>query len=399
MFFTKKYFSIQKISFAGIGIDPMAKDPQLQIRRPLILYGVMMSCSFHFLLVAHYAWKHITDFVEITDSLPLLCQLLLSIWKILIFLNKRLEITSLIQELHGLNYKVKEQEMAIVRRENFKDHRLTSFYFKIVAITGGTALIHPIVNALYNYYSKGELVLNPPNKATYFWNHTHLSGFSVVYVMNAFSDYFTCAASLAIDTLFSWFVSNITAQFHIICYRFQQLALKCSESVNRLHQQQQQQNDLNENFQYSIQYHRQTLLLAEKLNRVYGEIIFIKFIIVCTEICSLVFRVSRPNDSVADVAYKCAFLFAVALQLIVYCYNGQRIKDESLQVATKIYCAFDWSNLSKSYQKLLLICLLRSQKYSIIKGVFFEVDLSLYLWVFKTAGSLITALKSLDEKD
>lgn len=217
----------------------------------------------------------------------------------------------------------------------------------------------------------------------------------LVYVLNAFTVYYVCVVSLAIDTLFSWFVTNIIAQFHIICYRFECLALKCIENTTNSLQ-------LELNFKSCLQYHHEILQLSEKLNQVYGEIIFIKFIIVCTEICSLVFRVERPNDSVADVVYKCLFLSAVAVQLVLYCYNGQRIRDEvkfnfphylqifkeyfilpfkSYQVTTEIYYAFDWSTLCKSHKQLLLISMMRSQRCSHIRGVFFEVDLSLYLWV------------------
>ena len=87
-------------------------------------------------------------------------------------------------------------------------------------------------------------------------------------------------------------------------------------------------------------------------------------------------------------------------------------------MSIEIYTAFDWSLLSNSYQKLLLLPIMRSQRVSRLKGVFFEVDLSLYLWVhcsicclytvevneilffqvLKTAGSLLTALKTLEEK-
>lgn len=52
-----------------------------------------------------------------------------------------------------------------------------------------------------------------------------------------------------------------------------------------------------------------------------------------------------------------------------------------MQVATEIYAAFDWSHLGRPYKKLLLLPMMRSQKPSHLKGVFFEVDLSLYVWV------------------
>lgn len=54
---------------------------------------------------------------------------------------------------------------------------------------------------------------------------------------------------------------------------------------------------------------------------------------------------------------------------------------QSFRVAPEIYAAFEWSHLAKSTKKLLLMPMIRSQKFSELRGVFFTVDLSLYLWV------------------
>ena len=148
----------------------------------------------------------------------------------------------------------------------------------------------------------------------------------MVFFVNFISCYYVCDVSLAIDTLFTWFARNILAQYQILIKRFQQTAAICKEHNHSA------TGSISEkfftSFITSVQHHRQTLALAERLNQVYGEIIFIKFIIVCTEICSLVFIVSRPNYSIFDAVYKVLFLTAVTLQLSLYCYNGQRIKDE-----------------------------------------------------------------------
>ncbi|XP_037823911.1 odorant receptor 45a-like [Lucilia sericata] len=379
-----RYFFVQKLTFAIVGIDIMSKTRKHLIKNPIILYSLIAFSGFHLILVIHFASMHLTDFEELTDSFPLLCQLVLCLCKMMIFLRKAKEILPLIQQIHKLNIRGKGEELKIVERENAKDNFLCSLYLRLVITSGSSALLHPILNAIYIYLTRQEVVLQPPNKATYFWNISLLADYSLLYILNIFTVYYVCVVSLAIDTLFSWFVSNVVAQFHIIGYRFKKTALIYNTDRKQI-------------IKSIIKYHCQTLQLAEHLNRVYSEMIFLKFTIVCIEICSLVFRVSRPSDSMGEVAYKCLFLAAVALQLILYCYNGQRVRDESAHVATVIYCTFDWSNVCASYKNLLFVALMRSQKSINIKCAFFEVDLSLYLWVFKTAWSLIAALKTLDE--
>ncbi|TMW45578.1 hypothetical protein DOY81_009342 [Sarcophaga bullata] len=105
------------------------------------------------------------------------------------------------------------------------------------------------------------------------------------------------------------------------------------------------------------------------------------------------------NESLVIVAYKFVYLTAVTIQLSVYCYNGQRIKDESALVATGIHNAYDWSHLDETNQKLLIFLMMLSTRSCNLREVFFELDLVLYLWVSKTASSLITALKTLEDKE
>ena len=132
------------------------------------------------------------------------------------------------------------------------------------------------------------------------------------------SIYHLIPITIGIDTLFLWLVNNICAQFHILFHRFKTVGAKIQNSSTK------SIADLKQ----CLYYHSVILKLLETLNRAYGVIIFIKFIISCSEICFLAFRLSHPHDSWGMAIYQSIFLFTVALQLMLYCYNGQRIKDK-----------------------------------------------------------------------
>ncbi|KNC21970.1 putative odorant receptor 45a [Lucilia cuprina] len=355
---------------------PYKARPEHVLKRPLFCYVPLFFAITHFLAIIHYAFVNRNDYVEVTDSLALSCQTLLAIWKMIIFLIKRRQFVSIIQKVHSGNLKVKRLELPIICSENLKDVKFSTTYFVSVAITGVFGFANPVIEAIYFYFTTGELILRVPYKAT---------------IYNLFG------ITLAIDTLFTWLVSNISAQFHILCFRFKNTAdiykSSATAATTTASAKASREGDslkFLKNIKSCIQFHSQTLELTEKLNQVYGEIIFIKFIISCSEICCLVFRLSRPSESMAAAAYQFLFLVTVAMQLILYCYNGQRIRDESLQVAPEIYFAFDWTHLPKSCKKLLLLPMMRSQKSSQLKAVLFIVDLSLYLWVMATSQLLVT---------
>lgn len=172
----------------------------------------------------------------------------------------------------------------------------------------------------------------PKSLWSYFWDHHHFQGYSIAYLWNIITVYSLGFCSLAIDSLFSWLVCNIVAQFGILMQRFQQAAAATerapptalnAESNNIALNQAQELAIVN-----CIKFHNRTLKLANELSLVYGGIIFVKFLVSGIQICCLAFCLCRGTQSKATLAYQCLFLSAVALQLILYCYNGQRITDE-----------------------------------------------------------------------
>lgn len=101
----QRYFYVQKLTFAGVGLNPMVTNPDHVVKRPILCYGLLISTFFHLILILHFILTHITEYDEVTDSVPLMCQAILSTWKMTIFLSKRKDIVQLINTLHQLNLK------------------------------------------------------------------------------------------------------------------------------------------------------------------------------------------------------------------------------------------------------------------------------------------------------
>ena len=98
-----RYFRIQKLTFAGVGIDPTVVNYKDVVKRPLLCYGLILGTLFHLILIVHFVATHFKQYDEVADSIPLLCQEVLSIWKMIIFIGKRKDIIQLINELNHLN--------------------------------------------------------------------------------------------------------------------------------------------------------------------------------------------------------------------------------------------------------------------------------------------------------
>ncbi|XP_037819570.1 odorant receptor 45a-like [Lucilia sericata] len=339
-----------------------------------------------------YVSQYINDLYLVTDALSPIWQASLSFLKMIYFIWNKKKIVKLVRRIWLLNVKVTDGDLKILHEENRRDTTFSMVYYILVFTTGVLALVSPFAVALF-YYLKGlgfRENLDPPVKtATYFLDTNSHLGYAVAYLWNLFCVYFIINGNLAIDSLYSWFMHNVVAQFRILKLHF-----KIDANTVRHRGDEEEFRQL---IVHRIKHHCRVIDLAENFNDVFKIIVFLKFTISCIQIAFLAYQFARGRELSAQL-FHLSFLISVSLQLILYCGGGQRIKDESTSVAFYIYDSFKWHDLSIKTKKLLLMPLMRAQKPCVVTGVFFEADLSLFMWVFKTASSFITMLLTLEEK-
>lgn len=135
--------------------------------------------------------------------------------------------------------------------------------------------------------------------------------------------YFVVHMALAVDSLFSWFMRNITAQFQILNLRFKVAAENAkSESTGTEDSELKLMKCIIE----CAQYHRRVIDLTDKFNEVYKPIVFMKFLISCVQLACVTFQFPH-GGGIANMMFNISFLMAVSIQQILYCYGGQKIKD------------------------------------------------------------------------
>lgn len=158
---------------------------------------------------------------------------------------------------------------------------------------------------------------------SYYIDKKSYGGYSMAYIWNVVAVYFLLYGSVAIDSLFSWFMCNIVAHFQILKYRLCQAG-----NENDGHCSTQSICDC-------IAYYCRTLDMAADFNSAFRVIVFIKFAISCMQVCCLAFQLSR-DEVLFDQVYHGLFLISVSSQLILYCYGGQRIENEVREIQIEI---------------------------------------------------------------
>lgn len=146
-------------------------------------------------------------------------------------------------------------------------------------------------------------------------------------------------------------------------------------------------NNLRESFDGDkkkfVESHQIILDLTENLNNYFMPVIFIQFVISSVLLCVIGFQVVVAESFVKQII-SAIFGMGIIIQLYIYCYGGQIIKENGSSVADKLY------HLDKD----LVIVIARAQRAQKIKSLFYEANLSTFKTMLSAAASLITLLKS-----
>ncbi|XP_005191599.2 odorant receptor 45a-like [Musca domestica] len=328
-----------------------------------------------------YAFNNLKmDLGKAISALSPFWQAILSIVKFFFFIVNRKKILQLLRDVWLWTLEATAEELEIIAEENKNDAKICGFYFSMVNISGVLAHLAPLaVASVYAWQGNGFLnSLDAPLKAEYFFNirQSYIT-YIVCYLWNVISIYFIIYGSLFIDTLYSWLVHNISAQFRILSLRYRKLSL-----MMVTHKSSEIQND--EIFMKSIveciQYHLRILEISKRFSEAYQHLVLIKFLISCLQLACLSFIIPLGGE-MADQLFNLSFLVAATTQLILYCHGGQKIKDMSTSVNWTIYESFHWHNLSVKSQKLLLFVMMRTRKPCEINCIFFRANLNLFVWV------------------
>lgn len=112
---------------------------------------------------------------------------------------------------------------------------------------------------------------------------------------------------------------NVSAHFRILNLHF-----KFDANTVRQHGD---EGEFRKQIILRIKHHYRVIELAQHFNDVYMIIVFIKFTISFIQIAFLAYQFAKGRETSAQL-FHLFFLISVSLQLILYCYGGQRIKDE-----------------------------------------------------------------------
>lgn len=124
--------------------------------------------------------------------------------------------------------------------------------------------------------------------------------------------------TVGLESLYIWFIYNISAHFRILRKKLEVMAV-----------------NLKTNLQYSIQddlgaivvYHLEVIRFIKSMNEIFGEILWAEVTMSCLQMCFATHALMSDVD-VSNAPFNIVVVFAVMIQLAIYCFGGEKIREE-----------------------------------------------------------------------
>ncbi|XP_011633609.1 odorant receptor 67a-like isoform X1 [Pogonomyrmex barbatus] len=165
--------------------------------------------------------------------------------------------------------------------------------------------------------------------------------------------------NVATETTILGFCLQTCAQFAILKHRLQKMAKSREKELSRknsLNNASHQTGKLSEH----ISHHLCIIRLAEMINDVFSQVIFVQFFVSILVLCSCLYHLSS-HLTFTDVTTLIVFIFSMFVQIFIYCWAGNEVMLKSAEMSEAIY-HMDWILMTIDERKDLLMIMRRSTK-------------------------------------
>ncbi|KAK0075865.1 hypothetical protein PV326_011231 [Microctonus aethiopoides] len=179
------------------------------------------------------------------------------------------------------------------------------------------------------------------------------------------------------------FISSFFGQFHVISANFKYFS-ECSNNEYYTRQ-----------LVKLIERHQHLLTMANGFEDIYNLLILIHFGIAIMIICisGIILLISLQSSDLVIVVDMAGRIIATSFQLFMYCYTGEQLRTEAMNVKNVIYNS-SWFNMPLSTVKNMVFVIMRSDyPVSLTAGKIYEMNVPNFLVIVKTITSYFSVIR------
>ncbi|XP_029038424.2 odorant receptor 85b-like [Osmia bicornis bicornis] len=226
---------------------------------------------------------------------------------------------------------------------------------------------------------------------------TQSPNFEIAFVCQFLAALLGTAGICAIDTTCVTTILHISGQFRLISTWISNIGIEIRcHSTNYISDR---SGNLATDLIKCIRHHQRLINVVNDVNDLLTPIIFLQLLTSGIEICLSGFAV-MSNGSNADLFKFISYLLSMMIQLLLWCWPGAILVQESQDIGYAVYLHVPWYKLPLIYRRQLLLMILRSQKYCSISALTFQtLSIHTLTSVFNTATSYFALLRQMQEEE
>ncbi|XP_034487646.1 odorant receptor 82a-like [Drosophila innubila] len=382
-----RLFQLQEICLRVMGHSMESSDERALTPGLKHVASLLLVISAEYPLMSYVIYNR-DDMELITACLSVAFTNLLTVIKISTFLVYKQNFWQMMHSFRQM-YSKSQQSLEVVgygyvERANKLAAFLGKAYCISCAVTGLYFMLAPIVKIITSSWRGVVYIRELPMPMKFPFNDIDSPGYEFGFIYTVFVTIAVVLFASAVDGLFISFAINLRAHFQALQQRIHELTFD-------LNQEQAVQQQITQ----VVQYHVQLLNLGKQLRITYTPIVFGQFLITSIQVGVIIYQILTHMDSIMSLLVYFSFFSSIMLQLFLYCYGGELIKIESLQVGVAVQLA-DWNLATPKQRRSLAFIMHRSQREMLIKAGFYEASLANFLAIFRAAMSFIAVIQSVE---
>ncbi|XP_046143347.1 odorant receptor 22c-like [Osmia bicornis bicornis] len=232
------------------------------------------------------------------------------------------------------------------------------------------------------------------------WDRTDVTespNFEIAFVCQFLATLLSAVAVCGVDTTCFTIILHVSGQFRLISTWISNIGFEIrSHSTNY---GSDRSGNLARDLIRCIRHHQRLINVVNDVNDLLTPIIFMQLLTSGIEICLSGFAV-MSNGASADLFKFICYLSLMMTQLLMWCWPGEILVQESQEIGYAVYLDVPWYKLSPIYRRQLLLIILRSQKYCSISALTFQtLSVHTLTSVFNTATSYFTLLRQMQQNE
>ena len=139
------------------------------------------------------------------------------------------------------------------------------------------------------------------------------------YILSLVYIYALLNMTVGIDSLYGWYIYNVSAHFRILRCKVANAAFKIDSLEGY--------NDFTQDICGMVFYHNKVLKFADDFNGIFKGILWAEVMLSCLQMCFAMYTLNNDTDF-SNMPFNFMVLVAVSMQLMIYCFGGEKIKTE-----------------------------------------------------------------------